>query len=668
MIKIDFTNLFTKPNIVISVLLTIAIMISAKFGIVNPPLASFKPKDIVDEVENSPKITLIDARQSGYVIVKGAAASKSENTAALKLQSYLKQISGFELQIVTDAAPATDKEIIVGKTSREGVGYTVDRSALGDEGFIIKTVGAKLVIAGGEKRGTLYGVFDFLEKFLGCAWLSSDATIIPEKSAVCIPTVVDEHETPAFTFRSPSVVRAKTVVNADYCLANKINGLADSVQSEDLGGSFAYNMGHNAAVIMPESVYFASHPEYYALDESGQRNTANPCMSNEAVIKVFTDYAVNLLKANPALQSVNICLNDSGVYCHCAKCQAIYAEEGGATSGTLILMLNSIADKIAVINPDCRLITLAYACSVDAPLTMVCDNILVYFCPISMCYAHPLETDTYSDSQLLCKQLKAWGKVCKNIVIFEYPVNYNLYPQPYPIWDSLQPNIQYYYKNNARGLYICCNAYCDPNFFVMDSWLYAKLLWNPNADMNKLENEFLKLYFGDGWQYIKEYIRLLSEECIGRTIAGIENHMQCTSEVTGPGFLAMTKNQITYCNELWENARKLAKKDWQLLNVRSAEISWRVWKSYNYMGEFTRVQAPSIWIENNKKLFADITELGLTQYSQDDPFVSKAEFDKLQLYYFNPQYWTWRKLGRERQSTANNLWDIVKGWISEVKI
>lgn len=666
MLKMDFTKIAAKINKIVSAFLTVTIMFSATFGIVNPPLRSFKPKDIVEEIDNSPKMTLTDNGQSGYVIVKGAAASKSENTAASKLQSYLKQISGVELPVVTDTAPAREKEIIVGKTNREGNGYNVDRAALGDEGFVIKTAGAKVIIAGGEKRGTLYGVFDFLEKFLDCAWLSSDITVIPEKSTVCVPATIDVKETPAYTFRSPSVVRAKTVVSADYCLANKINGLADSVQSEELGGSFSYNMGHNADVIMPASVYFAGYPEYYALDENGARNKDNPCMTNEAVIKIFTDYAVNLVKSNPDLQSVNICLNDSGTYCHCDKCEAVYAEEGGATSGTLIRMLNIIADKIAQINPNCKLITLAYACSVDAPLTIVRDNILVYFCPISMCYAHPLETDTYSDSQLLCKQLIAWGKVCKNIIIFEYPVNYNLYPQPYPIWDSLQPNIQYYYKNNARGLYICCNAYCDPNLFVMNSWLYAKLLWNPYADIDKLENQFLKLYYGAGWQYIKEYIRLLSEECSGKTIAGIENHMTCCGEVTGPGYIAMTKNQITYCNELWDNAKKQAKEARQLTNVRYAEISWRVWKSYNFMGEFTRAQAPSVWIEANKKLFADMNELGLTQCGENDSFVSETEFKKLQLYYLNPLYWTWRKLGRERQYTANTLWDIVKGWISEI--
>ncbi|MEI6578986.1 MAG: DUF4838 domain-containing protein [Eubacteriales bacterium] len=665
----ELTGVLSGAKNFISFILTIAILFSATFGIGNPPMAPFTPKDIVDEVVNSPKITLIDAKQSEYVIVKGAAASKSENTAASKLQSYLKQISGFELQIVTDAASAKDKEIIVGKTNREGNGFTVDRGALGDEGFIIKTVGLKLVIAGGEKRGTLYGVFDFLEKFLDCAWLSSSITIIPEKTAVQVPVAIDETETPAFMFRQPSLCKPKTTVSADYALANKTNGLAYSVESEELGGMLPYYMGHNADAIMPAAAYFAGHPEYYALDEKGARNAENPCMTNEAVIKIFTDYAVNLVTENPGLLSFQISLNDSGVYCHCAKCEAVYAEEGGATSGTLARMLNSIADKVAVISPDCRIITLAYACSVDAPLTKIRDNVSYYFCPISMCYAHPLEKDTYDASQLLCKQFKAWGKVCKNIFIFEYPVTYNMYSYPYPLWDSIQPNIQYYLKNNATGLYVDSNANGDTNFLVMTSWLYAKLLWDPYADMDKLESKFLKLYFGDGWQYIKEYLRLISsDDCSGKTIAGIKNHMTCCGDNTGPGYLAMTKKQIKYCDNLWVKAKGLAKEDWQLANLRKDEVSWRTWKAYNLLGEFSRAQVPSVWVKSNKDLFKDIIALGLTQYDPGNDYVTLDEFNKLDLGYLFPKYWTWRQLGKERQTTANNLWDIVAGWITDIKI
>ena len=104
---------------------------------------------------------------SDYVIVKGENASPADANAASELQAYLKQISGAELPIVTDTKAETAKEIIVGKTNRETEGE-FPRETFNEDGFIIKTVEDKLYIVGTEERGTLYGVYEFLESYLGC--------------------------------------------------------------------------------------------------------------------------------------------------------------------------------------------------------------------------------------------------------------------------------------------------------------------------------------------------------------------------------------------------------------------------------------------------------------------------------------------------------------------
>jgi len=656
---LQFFNSNTRKIIV--QILSYIMIASTLLGFVNPAVPVFTPKDIVTHVDNSEKMTLINNGESGYVIVRGANASPSETTASTKLQGFLKQISGVQLQIVTDAAAAQAKEIIVGKTNREGAAFTVDRAALGDDGFIIKTAGQKLIIAGGEVRGTLYGIFDFFEKFLDCAWLSADVTIIPEKSTVAIPAAIDEYEVPAFPFRAAAVVYNMTVDSVDYALANKINGTAASVKPAEYGGTIAYYPTHNAAVILPPSDYFADHPEYYALTADGKRISDNPCLSNENVIQIYIDYAKKQIAENPGIQSVAMCLNDSGVTCQCPNCKAIYAEDG-ATSGTLVRLLNRVSDAIKPINPNVKIITLAYASTVEPPTVACRDNILIYFCPITMCYAHLLQTCESEDSIAACRQLKGWGKVAKNILIFEYPMDYHEgNALPYAKYDALQPNIRFYYENNVRGLFNCTPADCDPNFFVLDTYLYAKLLWNPNADMKELMRSFLSKYYGDGWQYIAEYLRMVSEECNGKSFLGVQMHMICAAEPTDPGLLSMGKKQVAYCNELWANAKALAKEDWQLKNLRSCEISWRVWKADNFAGEFSLFQLPSKRVDANKQLFADLYEFGITKQDGNGVFVSKEDFDKFSLYKLMPTFWTRDRLGRENLATANNLFDLILG-------
>ncbi|MEI6578107.1 MAG: DUF4838 domain-containing protein [Eubacteriales bacterium] len=655
----------TNTRKIIAQILSYVMIASTLLGFVNPAAPpAFTPAPITVQTDTSEKMTLISGSASQYVIVKGASATPSENTAASKLQYYLKQISNVELSIITDAsAIVTSKEIIVGKTNREGASYTVDRAALRDDGFIIKTVGQNIIIAGGELRGTLYGVFDFFQKFLGCKWLSSTAIIIPKQSTVAVPVTINVKEIPAFKFRAPTVVYNMTSINPDYALANKINGLVQSVNSPEYGGMVANYPGHTAALIVPPDKYFADHPEYYALTADGKRISDNPCLSNEDVIQIYINYAKKMIQDNPNITSITMGLNDSDVTCQCANCKAIYAEEG-ANAGTLVRLLNRVCAAIRPLSPNVKLLTFAYACSVEAPKTVCDENIIIYYCPIGMCYAHPLQKCEYDISKDTCRQLVDWGKVTNNIYIFEYPMNYSEQALPYAKYDAVQPNIQFYYENHASGLFNCAVSNCDPNFFVLDNYIYAKLLWNPYADMEKIMTDFMTDYFGPGWQYVREYLRMISEECNGKSFLGVQQHMVCVSGATEPGDVSMGKKQVKYCNELWKTAKAMAKEDWQLINLRSCEISWRTWKSDNFAGEFSLIQLPSKRYAENDKLFADICELGVTQHDEGSVFVSKEDYDKLTLNKLNPTYWTWRRLGRENQATAQNLWDIIVGVLS----
>ena len=57
---------------------------------------------------------------SGYQVVIPAGASTAAMYAATELVKYVKKITGTELPVVTDDAPAQDKEILIGKTNRFG--------------------------------------------------------------------------------------------------------------------------------------------------------------------------------------------------------------------------------------------------------------------------------------------------------------------------------------------------------------------------------------------------------------------------------------------------------------------------------------------------------------------------------------------------------------------
>jgi len=629
------------------------------------PMEPFVPKEYVAQTDTAPAMNIIEDGASEYVIVRGINASSSEITAAEKLQEYLERISGCALPIVTDEQPVQSKEIIVGKTNREGADtYQVDRDAFGDDGFILKTVGDTIVIAGGEQRGALYGVFDFLQKFLGCRWFSTEVIIIPETATVAMPKEIDVLEAPAFKFRNPQIVGPMSTAGGlppDYALANKINGTGTgAVYPEEYGGALKYNSSHDMYAILPAEAYFGEHPDWYAMDAKGNRVPDNPCLSNEEVIQFLIDYALRRVEEDPGLICIGMGLNDSGVSCQCEACRAIYAEEGCQSAGTLVRMINRVCAALREAGSETMIGTFAYAATIDAPhKTKLDSNAVVYFAPIGLCYAHPMESCAMKDSAKHRKQLQDWKNVTEKIVIFDYPCNYNHYQLPRPSWAVLQPNIKYFYENNSIGLINCSNMRCDMSLSLLNTWLYAKLLWDPYQDMEALYADFLPLYYGDGWQYIREYLRVISEELTGRKLWGRTRHFQCCDGPGNKGMLYMKRGEIKYCDDLWENAKALAKEDWQLANVRRAEVSYRVWKADRLKGEFLTNHAQS-----SRQLLADIWELGVTQHNEDyeADYITIEDSERLGIYYLMPRYWSWRQLGRSTKE-AKNFPQMLWRWL-----
>ena len=119
-------------------------------------------------------VTLHLARggKSDYAIVLPQNASPSQQRAAQELQHFLGQIAGVQLPIVDDSPASLGQvraAIALGdnRLLRES-GISVDWAKLGDEGFLIVAQAPHLFIVGSPRRGTMYGVYGFLEDDLGC--------------------------------------------------------------------------------------------------------------------------------------------------------------------------------------------------------------------------------------------------------------------------------------------------------------------------------------------------------------------------------------------------------------------------------------------------------------------------------------------------------------------
>ena len=606
-------------------------------NLLNPVPKPFVPEPEIVEPYTGPTVTIAQNGQSEYKIIRGQNCSPSEKYAAEVLQDYLRQISGVTIPIFTDTEPSAEKEIVVGRTNREGVtGYTVDRASLGDEGLTVMTLGERVVIAGGEKRGTLYGVFAFLEEALGCRWFTSTLTHIPEASQMKIPAELNFTQKPYFEYRETNWTNAYDKL---YSIANRINGSFRTLSEEQGGVAWNYlTFGHTLVnYFMPPSRYFDEHPEYYALGvETGERTSAQLCLTNPDVLQIVIERVRELLEANPgAGRIVFLGHEDNMNYCVCENCKAVDDYEG-SQAGTMIRFVNAVADAFKDDYPDVAFETFAYTYTQNPPAhTVPRPNVIVRLCSISCCFAHPIDDplciEDSTNNIAFYKDLRAWKKICNRLYMWDYTTNFAHYVGPCNNFGVLQRNVQIFNENNVEGVFEQGNHTAhesNAEFADLRCYLLSRLLWNPYLDYDKTMNEFLKAYYGTGWQYVREYINMTIKHT-----GKYGFHTSIYRRMHYPGVFILSPKQVAYCNDLWAKAAELAENETHLRRVRMSELSWRYWKACNKRSEFSRLRTKEEWRAEHEALYNDYQKYGIIRCSEGNYFSANPDF------YSTPDKW-----------------------------
>ena len=113
-----------------------------------------------------------------------------EKDAASELQLHLNQISGAKFRAIPIELSSKVKSpaFYLGKTSfAEKNKVPFDQFA--PQEWYVKTVGKDIIIAGGYTRGTLYGVYELLERQFNCRWFAPDTTVVPKMKKCILPDV-----------------------------------------------------------------------------------------------------------------------------------------------------------------------------------------------------------------------------------------------------------------------------------------------------------------------------------------------------------------------------------------------------------------------------------------------------------------------------------------------
>ncbi len=575
-----------------------------------------------------------------YTIIIGANASASEQNAAEKLQQYLAQISGVNLEIQDDTAEETAKELVVGKTNREGNSYTIDRTNLGNDGVVIKTVGEKIVLSGAEQRGAVYAVYTFLEEYFGCRWFTYDLTVIPEAEKLVIPENIDYTYVPKITFRATDWISPAR--SNEYKAANMLNDGVYGRISDAYGSdvSYAGTFCHTFAQLVDVNL-FESEPEIFALGvRTGERTTDQLCLTNPRTLELTIQGVRRWLSQNPNASIISVTQNDNQNYCVCENCKKVDEAEG-SQSGTMINFVNAIADNIKDDYPDVMVDTFAYQYTRKPPQTVVPrDNVIVRLCSIECSFSTPLNNEKNKENKAFADDIKEWGRICKNLHIWDYTTNYAHYLAPFGNFDVLQENIKLFAENNVIGIYEEGNyqaAQSDGEFAELRSYMLARLMWNPDEDVDTLIYEFCDAYYGAGAQHIIDFINFIDANNGGLSIdidnwwitaipnkIEIDVGMKIYSDVSEPATLKVKDGDVEMLDKMWKQAYDEAEEDWQKDNVKRSELCWRYWKACGSYGEFKNIDTRT---QMHEQLYNDFVKFGITCIHEGAGGVLSAEPD-----------------------------------------
>lgn len=472
---------------------------------------------IAATIGTAQELTLVKAGASEYRIVLDRAAIPAEKTAAKELQVFLRLISGCRIPIVTaDEAPPGKKKILVGQSAEAAtILPEVSFDTLKPDETIRKTSGETLLLCGGRPRGSLYAVYTFLEEQLGVHWWTATEAEIPKKKNITIPAL-NLRYAPKLEMRDVSYLTSWRNQDPAFIARMKLNGWNSDLKEEY--GCHIPLLGacHSFYRHIPPSKYRKAHPEWF----SGHQL----CLSNGEMRKELVKNVISMLDKEKAegkaISLASVCQEDARFWCECAECKKIIRETGGL-SGYLIRFINQVADEVAAVHPETKIVTFAYDLTISPDFKgKVNDNVVIHFAALGANFGKPLDSEQNAETR---RNIEGWRKKAKNIIIWNYIANFTNYLVPHTNSGLLGKDIRFFIRNNGKGIFQQASG--DSSLDDMcrfKNWYTAQLLWNPDQDEKKLRKTFLDGYYGAGGKYIGEYL-----DYTDALTAGMKSSMSC---------------------------------------------------------------------------------------------------------------------------------------------
>ena len=485
--------------------------------------------------------------------------------AAEEMTNFLSRVLGKPVPIVRRINPA--KATIVLGTNAWSAAAGVDISKLRRDGYLMKTAGNALYIAGKDSnnsigycrgnvhfdRGTLMGAYAFLEKHAGCRFYFPGelGEVVPRRDSVTVPSDLDVTDAPAMAERKYSYHSAGAWFD-ESCDAKAASRLKSLNVLRLRLASRNYISSHGLRFFRYGHRFKETHPEYFMLQKDGTRylydtekepyyKNCKLCFSNHELREIiYQDIKAYLTGKPPQSRGlerwgrsmwdrkyVGVQPEDGWNPCQCEKCKAVYRKDLGNSFASDLIWgyTKEIAERLTADGLDAVLMQSSYSAWTEPPSFDLPPNLA-----IDIDTTGPWATRRPDAMKRQLAMLEKWAKKLGHAVFnWTYAgkfscLNLNLpaIPQITPrAWGAYYKIAAPYLSGEFAGTY--GETYTDRFLFdALNVYVFSRVTWDPTVDVDSILDEHYRLMYGPAAKDIQSIFETLEdiwlERICGNTI------------------------------------------------------------------------------------------------------------------------------------------------------
>lgn len=470
-------------------------------------------------------------------IVGVASVWTPEGNAVNELYSWIYKLTdGVQTPVLKQPSAEENPKIFVGAAFAKEL-FPDDLAALkGSEGCAIRFKGKNIYIFGATPKGTLNGVYTFLENNSDLIWSHPSAfleAIYTSHPDFSIRWGDGIHRPPARLWGWMGGISGPTL---DYQIRNRCNyiGIRSDVNFRYWGLYMEEGGGHNLHSWIPFSLW-KTNPEYWALI-NGERQHPNGyknqiCLSNKEGKAIFVNTILDRLEKTPQMKMAdcfNIKTEDNWGSCECEEClrpirlpdgTLLHKDDIAFRSTEFFLFLNSVTNTIHNQGyPRMKIGTYVYFFTVPVPKIPVTRFLRPYFADyVRKDYKQPIYAPI---NDIWWRSLNQWTAINENVVLREYT---GLFVSFRPLADVAALDIRAAldagvreFTSESLPFQASSTAYQPPGADQLDVafpeyWIITRLYWDPNADVNQLRKYVMRRSFREASPSMEKFYGTLRQ-------------------------------------------------------------------------------------------------------------------------------------------------------------